>query len=532
MAHKRSDDGRVSSIFARIVITFVFGAALSTLISTSSAFAAACSVTTTTSGNYKYVKVTSAAGCTWSIPAGVTSIDYLAVGGGGGGGGGGATTGLGGGGGGAGGVVLTGSVTVAPANTLTITVGTGGAGGAVNTTGTNGSASSITYNATPYSAAGGNAGIRAQVNNNQTDLSGDGGSNSSYNGGQSMWDGAGGGAGAGGIGGDGQDIGGQGGTGGPGGIGLTNATINTFASITSTGQNYSSNYYFGGGGGGGSTPPGNGNPVAGSNTGVGAVGGYGGGGTGGFSTTGVGATSATANTGGGGGGGGWKSDATESAKAGAAGADGIVLFRYLAVAANITSATTFSVAENQFVVGTATADTTVAWSIVAGSDSALFSINSSTGAMTFNAAPDFEAPADIGADNTYNFTIRATTLASVATDQAETVSVTDVVEALAFKSLGISGGGNAVTYRTTINLVAVMAENSRISFIANGKFIPGCRNLLTSGSASTWTAACAWKSSLHGQNIIRASAKGVSGTSTPNTSPGLQLIATPRSNNR
>ena len=532
MPRERTIRGQRFSRVARLLVTFISATSISTLFSTGVAHAAACSVTTTTSGNYKYVKVTSASGCTWTIPAGVTSIDYVVVGGGGGGGGGGATSGLGGGGGGAGGVVITGSVTVAPSNSLTITVGTGGGGGAANTTGTNGSASSITYNATPYSAAGGNAGIRAQVANTSADLSGDGGANSSYNGGQSNWDGGGGGGGAGGVGGDGQDIGGQGGTGGPGGIGLTSATINTFASITSTGQNYSSNYYFGGGGGGGSTPPGNGNPSAGANTGVGAVGGYGGGGTGGFSTTGVGATTATANTGGGGGGGGWKSDATEAAKAGGAGADGIVLFRYLALAANITSSATFSVAENQLIVGTATADTTVAWSIVAGNDSALFSINSSTGAMTFNSAPDFEAPADIGADNNYNFTIRATTLGSVATDQAETVTVTDVVEALAFKSLGISGGGNTVTYRTTINLIAVTAENSRISFIANGKLIPGCRNILTTGSASTWTATCPWKSSLHGQNSVRASAKVVTGTSISNTSPPVLLVASARSNAR
>ena len=529
---RRVDRKAFASSIPRLMAILLLVTTPSALFTASAANAAACSVTTVASGNYKYVKVTSASGCTWTIPAGVTTIDYVLVGGGGGGGGGGATTGLGGGGGGAGGVVTTGSITVAPANTLTITVGTGGTGGAVNTTGTNGSASSITYNATPYSANGGGAGGRAQVANTQTDLSGDGGSNSSFGGGQNVWDGGGGGAGAGGIGSDGQDIGGQGGTGGPGGIGLTSATINNFASITSTGQNYSSNYYFGGGGGGGSTPPGNGNPAAGANTGVGAVGGYGGGGTGGFSTTGVGATPATANTGGGGGGGGWKSDASEAAKAGAAGADGIILFRYLATAANITSSATFTVAENLFAVGTATADTTVAWSVVAGSDSALFAINSSTGAITFITAPDFEAPTDIGADNVYNFTIRATTLGSVSTDQAETVTVTDVVEALAFKSLGISGGGSAVSYRTAVNLLAVLAENSRVSFIANGKLIPGCRNLLTSGSGSTWTATCAWKSSLHGQNNLRASAKAVSGTSTSSTSASVFIISSARGNNR
>jgi hypothetical protein len=62
----------------------------------------------------------------WTVPIGVTSVEYLVVGGGGGSGGGFDT---GGGGGGGGGMVLSGTFSVTPGTTYNVTVGDGGAGG-------------------------------------------------------------------------------------------------------------------------------------------------------------------------------------------------------------------------------------------------------------------------------------------------------------------------------------------------------------------------------------------------------------------
>lgn len=75
---------------------------------------------------------------TWVAPVGVTSVDYLAVGGGGGGGNG---YDSGGGAGGGGGMVRTGTLSVTPGQSYTITVGAGGTGGAdtrANNNGTTG----------------------------------------------------------------------------------------------------------------------------------------------------------------------------------------------------------------------------------------------------------------------------------------------------------------------------------------------------------------------------------------------------------
>jgi len=75
---------------------------------------------------------------TWVAPTGVTSVNYLVVAGGGGGGGNNHTVATGGGGGAGG--MLTGTLSVTPGTSYTVTVGSGGAGGTggAGTNGTNG----------------------------------------------------------------------------------------------------------------------------------------------------------------------------------------------------------------------------------------------------------------------------------------------------------------------------------------------------------------------------------------------------------
>ncbi len=96
------------------------------------------------------------------------------------------------------------------------------------------------------------------------------------------------------------------------------------------------------------------------------------------------------------------------------------------------SATTADVDENTTgTVYTATATdadgNTVTFSIAGGADAGLFSINGTTGAVTFNAPPDFENPGDSGSDNDYEITIRASDGVNT-TDQTVTISVGDVDE--------------------------------------------------------------------------------------------------------
>jgi len=96
-----------------------------------------------------------------------------------------------------------------------------------------------------------------------------------------------------------------------------------------------------------------------------------------------------------------------------------------------TSPATFTVAENGTAVGTVAAtdpeSQALTYTLVAGNDAALFNINAATGALSFAAAPDFEAPGDAGANNIYNVTVQASDGTLNAT-QAIAVTVTDVNE--------------------------------------------------------------------------------------------------------
>jgi hypothetical protein len=101
----------------------------------------------------------------------------------------------------------------------------------------------------------------------------------------------------------------------------------------------------------------------------------------------------------------------------------------------ITSGAAASVAENigtQVAVYTASGTDpegdAIAWSIAGGADASLFAINASTGVVTFKASPNFEAPADNGANNVYDIILRATA-AGQTTDQAVAIDVTNANEA-------------------------------------------------------------------------------------------------------
>lgn len=102
----------------------------------------------------------------------------------------------------------------------------------------------------------------------------------------------------------------------------------------------------------------------------------------------------------------------------------------VAVAPTITSSATFNAAENQTAVGTVTATGTapITFSITGGADAAAFDIDSGTGVLTFDAAPDFETPGDVGGNNVYDVTVTATGPGGVA-NQNVAVTVTDVAEA-------------------------------------------------------------------------------------------------------
>ena len=120
----------------------------------------------TTGVDYRVLTFDAVGQCTWSVPAGVVSLDVLVVGGGGGGGGTGARSWSGGGGGG-GQVIEQSDRFVTPGMQLTISVGDGGSGGGPENTDrpTEGEDSSLVFPGTDLTAVGGGRGGHAGYEN-------------------------------------------------------------------------------------------------------------------------------------------------------------------------------------------------------------------------------------------------------------------------------------------------------------------------------------------------------------------------------
>jgi hypothetical protein len=87
---------------------------------------------------------------------------------------------------------------------------------------------------------------------------------------------------------------------------------------------------------------------------------------------------------------------------------------------NSTSVTTVNATD-------ADAGTVITYTLVGGADMALFTINSSSGALSFLAAPDFETPLDAGTNNVYDVIVRASDGTNTA-DQTIDVTVTNVAD--------------------------------------------------------------------------------------------------------
>jgi hypothetical protein len=117
-----------------------------------------------------------------------------------------------------------------------------------------------------------------------------------------------------------------------------------------------------------------------------------------------------------------------------------------------------SVSENTTAVATVTATDvdgpaqTLTYSISGGDDAALFSIDSSTGALSFLAPKNFEAPADADGDNVYVVAVQVSDGNGGADTQTISVTVTDSNEAPVITS---NGGGSSGSVSVSENTTAV-----------------------------------------------------------------------------
>jgi Ca2+-binding RTX toxin-like protein len=141
----------------------------------------------------------------------------------------------------------------------------------------------------------------------------------------------------------------------------------------------------------------------------------------------------------------------------------------------ITSGAAFNVAENSTAVTTVTATdsdagATLIYSISGGADAAKFSINSSTGALTFLAAPDFETPTDAGLNNIYDVQIRVTDGVTPVI-QNIAVTVTNVDETTGALTYSLASGVLSVVGTSGDDVITVYNDAGAIKIDSNGSII-------------------------------------------------------------
>jgi hypothetical protein len=143
------------------------------------------------------------------------------------------------------------------------------------------------------------------------------------------------------------------------------------------------------------------------------------------------------------------------------GGSGIVIAVYAfdTTAPTFTNSTTFSIAENTATstnVATITVNESSTITITSGTDSARFTLvtsDSVTVRIRFAAIPNFEAPADVGTNNVYDISVRATDTAGNIANQSISITVTNVNEAPTI-TINSSNETHTITQAENISSVA------------------------------------------------------------------------------
>lgn len=182
------------------------------------------------------------------------------------------------------------------------------------------------------------------------------------------------------------------------------------------------------------------------------------------------------------------------------------------------------VAENTAAVHTFTANETVTWSLNGGADVALFTINSTTGALSFLTGRNFEAPGDVGGDNLYVVGVRATDTAGNASTQTVTITVTNVVELPGAPTIGTATAGAAsasVAFTPPAGNgspapTSYTATSSPGGITGTGASSPITVAGLASGTAYTFTVAA---TNSDGTGPASAASNSVTPTASADTTP-------------
>jgi hypothetical protein len=101
-----------------------------------------------------------------------------------------------------------------------------------------------------------------------------------------------------------------------------------------------------------------------------------------------------------------------------------------------------------------------------------------------------------------------------------------------FTTFQLAGNPTATTFRSAIVITSTVTVASRITFSANGRALPGCKNKTAIGSGSSFTATCTWRPSMRGSTRVVAIADPIAGGVANTTSSPILVGVTGRTNRR
>ncbi len=170
----------------------------------------------------------------------------------------------------------------------------------------------------------------------------------------------------------------------------------------------------------------------------------------------------------------------------------------------IISAATVNAAENQTaVIDVASTDDSdsegagLSYALTGGADESLFSVVPGTGVLTFDAAPDFENPADADPDGVYEVQVTVTDSGSLTDVQDIVVTVTDGNDAPTMTPDAPSLTGTPISTTSAVTLVSDLVTASTIldedagatvGIAITGRTGAGTWQYSTNGAAGPWLA--------------------------------------------
>lgn len=199
------------------------------------------------------------------------------------------------------------------------------------------------------------------------------------------------------------------------------------------------------------------------------------------------------------------------------------------VVPTISTNAAINVVENTTSVATLAANETATWQIMGGTDAAFFTLETATGVLNISAR-DFESPQDGGNNNIYEVSIRAIDLGgNPSLSRTFSITITNLAEVA---NIGVPALASTAAKGISVNVTVSVDVAGKVRFLVNGKRVPNCQAVSTTGLAPALSATCAWKPNVSGRMAITATLNPTSNQYLTVTSSTLNTYVVRRTNTR